>query len=197
MAQDYTPSFGCVFDGKKKTKKWDFFISRGESFPIQLSERSKFKTVGNQGVYGTCVGWSSSYYAASLLFADSSNSIQNHFSPLFVYNSIKYPSDINCDRGIMIRSALEFSKNIGNVQESSWTDACVESTEFKIPGIHNLMNSNPRAYLRYRKEASDYRISDYAEMGPNNFSEKVKKAMNEKKAVLVSLNFYDSMLEST
>ena len=196
-AQSFTPSFGCVFDAKKKTKKWDFFITRGESFPLALSDRPKFSNVGDQGDYATCVGWSSTYYATSLLFADTLSYIEDHFSPLFVYNSIKLPTDNGCQNGAMIRSALEFSKNIGNIKESSFQEGCISDNRSYFPGVQHLKETNPKAYLRYRKEASHYRISNYAEMGPNNFSEKVKKAMNEKKVVLVALNFYESMFYST
>ena len=195
-SQEFTPSYGCVFDVKKKTKKWDFFTSRGESFPLTFSERGKFSNIGNQGEYGTCVGWSSTYSGTSLLFADTLNFIEDHFSPLFVYNSIKLPSDKGCQFGAMIRSALEFSKNIGNIKESSWIEGCIDANQSFYPGVQNLKETHPMRYLKYRKEASQFRIDDYSEMGLNNFSEKVKKALNEKKVVLVALNFYDSMLES-
>ncbi|MDA9161890.1 C1 family peptidase [Crocinitomicaceae bacterium] len=193
-SQEYTPAFGCVFDTQKKTKKWKFRKGRNESFPLSFSQRGRFTRIANQETYPNCVGWSSSFYAASYLFSDDSPFIQEYFSPFFVYNAIKPPSDQGCKQGTMIRSALELGKNIGFLPEQKFKEVCVSSEDSYLKGMAKIKNSSSsQSYVKRRIEASKYRISEYYDMGINDFTYKVKRALNQGKSILIAVDLYPSM----
>lgn len=102
-------------------KKSNLVISEG-GLPDKVDLSMYVPTVINQGEYGTCVGVSSAYYLRTMLEAirynitdqDSIDALR--FSPSFLYNSIKDPSDKNCSKGTEMALALEFMKNYGVVK---------------------------------------------------------------------------------
>ncbi len=74
----------------------------------------------SQGSQGSCVGWSSSYGARTILqaatFGDDPNQIA--FSPSFVYNQIKVAG---CDRGSYINDAMDLLTQMGDVPLSDFS----------------------------------------------------------------------------
>ncbi len=198
LSQEFTPAFGCIEENSNiKIKKWKFRKGRNESFPLALSQRSRFTRIANQEAYPNCVGWSSSFYTASFLFSGNEPFISTYFSPFFVYNAIKSPYDQSCKNGTMIRSALELGKNIGFLPEDKFNEICVSNKDNYQGGMEKIKNSSSnQKYVSRRIEASNYRISDYYDMGINDFEYKLKRALNQNKSVLVSVSLYTSMKEA-
>ena len=75
---------------------------------------------GNQGFYGTCVGWGSAYGALTTSLAKQMD-IKNKnvltataFCPYFVYNQIKDPSNTDCSMGTQLYKALNLFYDNGS-----------------------------------------------------------------------------------
>ncbi|RYZ49907.1 MAG: hypothetical protein EOP49_15200, partial [Sphingobacteriales bacterium] len=103
---------------------FDFDLLAKTPQKIQVSERS-FRdmpashsleqyapTPGDQGNYGTCTAWAVGYGAATILYARTHNltdkSLINKyaFSPTFLYEQIKQPTDKDCQGGSSSLAAL-------------------------------------------------------------------------------------------
>ena len=100
-------------------QKKSSLVIHPDGLPAKVDLSMYVPTVINQGKLGTCVGVSSAYYLRTMLEAirrnitdkDSIDALR--FSPSFLYNSIKDPSDKNCVKGTEMAAALEFMKNYG------------------------------------------------------------------------------------
>lgn len=136
-------------------------------------------TAGNQGDYGTCVGWSSSYAARTILWAKQNNITDksiitaNAFSPDFVYRSIS--NDNNCSSGTRIPDALDILKYKGDALRKDFAASCPSS----IP-----------SYLY--STASNYKIQSYvklfdADASNENKIETTKKAISEGNPVVFGM----------
>jgi hypothetical protein len=85
----------------------------GSNLPKDFSLEKYVKKVGDQGESGTCVAWSTTYYAASIAYnvlAASQNLPSEYFfnyDPLFTYEEIKV-DDNECDQGAYIEDALKY-----------------------------------------------------------------------------------------
>lgn len=110
---------GCNIS-KDEFKKAKIFepLAEGE-LPEAVSLLEYAPKRGNQGSQGSCVGWSSSYAARTILqaatFGDNPDDIA--FSPSFVYNQIKVAG---CDRGSYINDAMDLLTNMGDVPLSAF-----------------------------------------------------------------------------
>lgn len=87
------------------------------TLPTKVSLRQYAPRIRNQGSQGSCVGWSSSYAARTILEARAKgkNPDAVAFSPSSLYNQIKLP---NC-QGAYIHKAMETMENRGVLP---WTD---------------------------------------------------------------------------
>ncbi|MFM7681126.1 MAG: C1 family peptidase [Bacteroidota bacterium] len=196
LAQTFEPSFGAEFGDPKKIKLWKYTKTRGESLPISYSHSKYMTEIGNQKSFSNCVGWATAYYGGSYLFKDTAaTEIEQYFSPFFVYNVLKNPFDKECKTGLFIRSALDFSKNIGMVPLQNYPAICLQ-TERPALGLNKISLQNQSTYLRLRKIAAQYRIGDYHDLGTTNFEEKAKQALNQNKAIVVGIRFQKSMIKS-
>lgn len=76
-------------------------------------------TIRNQGSYGTCVGWSSSYYGRTILNARKENLTskniinQNTYAPVYTYLNSNVEDDYNCQGGAYIHEAMQVLVNKG------------------------------------------------------------------------------------
>jgi len=146
---------------------------------------------GNQGDFGTCVGWSSAYGARTISWAIKNNNtnpadITNQsFSPTFVYEKIKNVLDYNCSNGASIYNAVNILKTTGVPFKSDLDGNC-------------NINVNP-----FNSIASNYAIKDYQALtdkyglvqSDDEFDlnlKNIKQAIAEKKPVLASIRCYKS-----
>ena len=87
--------------------------------PQQVSYEAYIPPIGNQGDYGTCVGFSTAYYYRTMVDAIQRKTTtqatigQWLYSPSDLYNRIKESSDVNCKEGAFPGDAFEKLINEG------------------------------------------------------------------------------------
>ena len=137
---------GCNIS-KDEFKKAKIFEPLSEAeLPSSVSLLEYAPERKSQGRQGSCVGWSSSYAARTILqaatFGDDPNQIA--FSPSFVYNQIRVAG---CDRGSYINDAMELLTKMGDIPLSEF--GYDESVCSELPDN------------RLKLKAKDYRILGY------------------------------------
>lgn len=150
--------------------------------PEAASLKQFTPTPKNQGNYGTCVAWSTTYCARTIIEASQNNwndkaTIDaNAFSPYFIYELAKKPGDNGCRQGTDIESALAKLKEIGTAK--------MKTFDYECPG----------GITREAKEQADkYRIVDYAKifsLGASSKSkiEATKNSIAQGKPVVIGMN---------
>jgi hypothetical protein len=142
---------------------FDFDLLAKTPQKIQVSERSfrdmpasfsleKYApTPGDQGNYGTCTAWAVGYGAATILYAKTHNITDKAlinkyaFSPTFLYEQIKQPTDKDCQGGSSSLAALSALINKG--------DATLKTAPYGC-------NLAPSASAK--NEAQNYKLADAA-----------------------------------
>lgn len=116
--------------------------------PEAVSLQKYCPPIGNQGSQGSCVGWSSSYAARSILYnvstgADPRSTV---FSPAFLYNQI----GLEGCQGAYINNAMEVLQQVGDISLAKFPydeEDCTrkpsqtlkeEAAQFKIKGFNRL-----------------------------------------------------------
>lgn len=143
----------------------------------------------NQGDYGTCVAWTSAYYARSIMLAQKNQWAKQEEinekagSPFFVYEQIKSYSDTQCQEGAGLIIALEALKQYGTVPIKRFARSCGQPIGKEL-------------FL----EAEKYRIADYRRLFLANTKDKVspiKKAIAQNKPVVIGLQcFAESFIKA-
>ncbi len=145
-------------------------------------------TPKQQGQYGTCVGWSSSYAARTIVEAykkgwkNQTNKInENAFSPLFVYGLIYVAKD-NCSDGTSINQAMKVLTKIGDVKLKEFPKMC--ACESEVP-------------LNLKKKASVNKIERYSKLFDRRDKKDVKiktvkKAISVGNPVVIGMMCYSS-----
>ena len=134
----------------------------------------------NQEKWGTCVGISSAYYMRTILEArrlgitDKKIVNQLSFSPSYLYNAIKQPTNTDCIEGTELVKALEFLK----------TKGIARLKQQPYPYCGNNIDS-----IKLNDES---KIMDYVKVfGLNNpvanITEATKKALHEGSPLLVGI----------
>ena len=107
-------STGLNFDeaAYRKVPEIEKPLGFGENLPKEFSLRKYTPKVAHQGQFGTCVGWSSTYYAASIEYARLMNLENNSvtsalaFDPYYTYlNITKETNYFSCSEGTLITNA--------------------------------------------------------------------------------------------
>ncbi|MES2800047.1 MAG: C1 family peptidase [Bacteroidota bacterium] len=84
----------------------------GANLPKSATLEKYLPPVGDQGNFGTCVGWSTAYYASTAAFLISADSAglqmpkEHAFDPFGLYNVAKYSEDTDCSWGLNMVDAL-------------------------------------------------------------------------------------------
>lgn len=143
-------STGCsmkqeVYDKADQFEKLDEIYN---PLPEAVSLQAFCPPVGNQGSQGSCVGWSSSYAARTILHnvQTGTGSATDAFSPAFLYNQI----GLQGCQGAYINQAMETLQRVGDISidkfpydENDCTrkpsaDMKDEAAQFKIKGFNRL-----------------------------------------------------------
>ena len=145
-----SPGTGLIFDlpsYRGTPYKMKLTASNYKALPSSASLEKYCPTPGDQGPYGTCVAYASAYHLRTILYArqkgltDKSKINKLVFSPRFVYESIKDPSDTDCQGGSNPINALELFKTLGVSTNKTLpyacnsgvtTDALLEASSFSI-----------------------------------------------------------------
>lgn len=156
-------------------------LMRGR-LPEFIDLSSFFPAPGNQGEQGSCVGWAVGYalktYQEAMEFNISRPQEWDHFSPAFVFNSIKQGDD--CSAGSRISDALEFVSNTGAVrmEDFPYQEAqCLPPTD------------------EIRANARDYMIKSYRRLQREGMLFAIREALSNEKPVVIAMRVFPSFEE--
>lgn len=140
---------------KIKTQRLSYQVLDAD-LPMSTSLKKYVPNIGNQGDHGTCVGWSTGYYAMSILKSISQNETnktiitKNALSPIYAYVKARehdpedndLPTDYNCDEGTYIPYALEAIKRQGIPLMSDINVSCAQNIRNDVRSSFNLKDFN-------------------------------------------------------
>lgn len=150
---------------------------------------------GNQGNYGTCVGWASAYAARTIAESmvinrmDRFLTTNNVFSPIFVYKGSYSLKNINPTgfEGAAISNVLDFMKSEGAVKRLEFE----KTADFPLISLSLFANSRRYPIGGYVTLYASKR----GEAGNKTRAELVKKSLSEGKPVIIGMNCPDSFFE--
>lgn len=158
-------------------------LMRGR-LPEFIDLSSFFPPPGNQGEQGSCVGWAVGYalktYQEAMEFNISRPQEWDHFSPAFVFNSIKQGDD--CSAGSRISDALEFVAVTG----------AVRMEDFPYEEAHCLPPTD-----EIRANGRDYTIKSYRRLQREGMLFAIREALSNEKPVVVAMRVFPSFEEWT
>ena len=153
-------------------------LMRGR-LPQFVDLSSFFPEPGYQGAQGSCVGWAVGYalktYQEALEFNISQPQEWDHFSPAFVFNSIKQGED--CTAGSRISDALEFVANTGAVRMN---DFPYEEAQC-LPPADEVMSLD-----------RDYSIKSYRRLQKDGMLFAIREALSNEKPVVIAMRVFPS-----
>ncbi len=153
-------------------------LMRGR-LPQYVDLSNFFPTPGHQGAQGSCVGWAVGYalktYQEAFEFNISSPQAWDHFSPAFVFNSIKQGED--CGAGSRISDALEFVANTGAVRMN---DFPYEEGQC-LPPVEDMSSI-----------ARDYAIKSYRRLQKDGMLFAIREALSNEKPVVIAMRVFPS-----
>ena len=149
--------------------------------PSAVSLKQYCPTPGDQGTYGTCVGWTTAYAARTILEARqldlrSQTEIDELiFSPGFIYKLVKEDQDQDCTYGAIMTDALKKMQVHGVAKRSSFPEQCVDYVPERI-----------------YKEAEEYKLKDYVRLWNISFTQQerilaLKKSLTEGNPVVIGM----------
>lgn len=142
-----------------------------ESFHI----RELLPEIGDQGMDGTCVGWSAAYYMRTAMEAGKTGIgsqpakiAATAFSPGWLYGQLKPGRDSGCAEGVFLEDALEVMKTKGSAFLSCAPGTCAGQ------------------YEQCDEKAANYKIADYATLfSPKDGEGTAEQRINAIKSALV------------
>jgi len=153
-------------------------LMRGR-LPQFVDLSSFFPPPGHQGTQGSCVGWAVGYalktYQEALEFNISQPQAWDHFSPAFVFNSIKQGDD--CTAGSRISDALEFVANTG----------AVRMDDFPYEEAQCLPPAEDMSSI-----ARDYTIKSYRRLQKEGMLFAIREALSNEKPVVIAMRVFPS-----
>lgn len=153
-------------------------LMRGR-LPQFVDLSSFFPPPGHQGTQGSCVGWAVGYalktYQEALEFNISQPQAWDHFSPAFVFNSIKQGED--CTAGSRISDALEFVANTG----------AVRMDDFPYEEAQCLPPAEDMSSI-----ARDYTIKSYRRLQKEGMLFAIREALSNEKPVVIAMRVFPS-----
>lgn len=164
-------------------KKSSFTISK--TLPNKIDLSPFVPSVIDQGVLGTCVGVSTTYYMRTIMEARRLNITDKkaidalRYSPSYLYNAVKNEIDTNCNGGTEIEVALEYLKTKG-------------VAKFSEQGYPYCDTNKPIAIHKSSQ------ILDYVKLFGLNYLENskeaaIKKALAEGSPVVVGIHTTNSL----
>ena len=161
------------------------------SMPSSASLKKYCPVPGDQGTYGTCVAWSSTYAARSIIEAirnnwtDPETIKKEAFAPGYTYYYTKDATDVNCVEGTRLGEALTLHKERGVPKFSVLQETCLPSEPDETVIISAEANKI-KDYVRL------FGTSDEAQTKIQS----VKKALAEKHPVLIGMSVTESFSDA-
>ncbi|WP_338762471.1 C1 family peptidase [Bernardetia sp. ABR2-2B] len=158
--------------------------------PSAVSLKQYCPTPGDQGTYGTCVGWTTAYAARTILEArqlDLRSQAEIDaliFSPGFIYKLVKEDEDQNCTYGAIMTDALKKMQVHGVATRKNFPEQCVDYVPEKI-----------------YKEAEEYKLKDYVRLWNIGFTNEerilaLKKSLTEGNPVVIGMEAPPSIYDA-
>lgn len=144
------------------------------NLPSRASLKPYCPTPGDQGQYGTCTSWSTTYGARTICEAYRNNWTERYkinaeaFAPIFVYAQIELYGRRDCQNGTYIQDAFKVLKEKGAPKLSHFNYLC--ACESHIP--YDVWSS-----------AKNYRITDYTTLFSSASTDRNQKIRSVKKAL--------------
>ena len=166
-----------------------------ESVPGSYSLKQYCPTPRSQSIYGTCVGWSTTYAALTICEAilnnwnDRNLITQEAFAPLFTYKQLQPEGD--CRIGTSIADGLKLLKEKGAPKMASFDVLCspgvpqylfTEAAKHKIDGYTKLFDQKYNPFTKELEEVTPYATKINS----------VKKALTENRPVVASIKIHES-----
>jgi hypothetical protein len=161
------------------------------SLPRSVSLKQYSPIPGNQGLYMTCVGWSTAFTARTISESIAMNrtsrtlSSENVFSPTHIYKNI---SDNEGKKGAVISYALDFMKETG-IAKRDPVETPRATTAFETIPLSTFNSAKRYTISGYTRLFSNWRGV------PGSISERVppvKKSLSEGRPVLIGMNCPES-----
>ncbi|WP_373514007.1 C1 family peptidase, partial [Persicitalea sp.] len=172
---------GLKFDDttyEKLPQKYSARTTGSGELPVRIDLSPYTPSVMSQGKLGTCMGFSSAYYARTILEAVSRGITDRaqidalRFSPSFLYNAIKDSTDFGCVKGSLIDSALAFMRDNGV--------ATFADQDYPYCGKNNL------SLVKSESRIMDY-IRLFGLLETENAVLATKKALSEMTPVIIGI----------
>jgi len=187
----FSQGMGAIFDEEYDNlpRRAELSIAAYERLPSSFSLRQYAPLPGDQGNYGTCVGWAAAYArtiseSVTLNRTNQTETTQNVFSPVYIYRNIR-PDDPECVMGAQIYTALDYMRDVGTVRMLN----VERETSF------------PHVNLAYYRTVRNYPIAGYVTLfsrddrqKPALISRIVKKSLSEGRPVIIGMNAPDSFI---
>lgn len=151
-----------------------------EAFPANASIKQYAPTPGNQGSYGTCTAWATTYTGRTIVEAikngwtDKELITSNAYSPAFVFRMIQ-PDDQICRGGSAIVYALQLLKEKGTIDNKSLGAGCIPS--ISPAQIADAEKGKIKDFMRLFDVGADAKLK----------IQSVKKSISEKKPVVFGM----------
>ena len=181
---------GAILDGQYENlpRRAELSPLSYEGLPPSFSLKQYAPLPGDQGDYGTCVGWAAAYAARTISESIALNRLnqtettQNAFSVAHVYKNIR-PDDPEGLSGSQIYSALDFIRDTGAV---------------RMLDIERNV-SFPFVDMAYYRTSRKYPIAGYLTLFSRDETLKIplitriiKRSLTEGKPVIIAMNTPDS-----
>ncbi|MEL6725008.1 MAG: C1 family peptidase [Pseudomonadota bacterium] len=148
------------------------------ALPEFVDLSSFFPDPGHQGAQGSCVGWAVGYALKTYQEAKETRAVRpaedRHFSPSFVFNSIKVGDD--CNAGSRITDALEFIQTTGAV------------SMYDFPYVEEECPAPPEDLL---DRGEDYQIKSFNRLERGDLFA-IQEALSNEKPVVAGMYVYPS-----
>lgn len=192
---------GCLFI-ENYQKSFELVKSRGGSNFLESFSLSEYlPPVADQGTFGTCVSWATTYYGMTILDnirnnKKDSHSLSSYFSPMLTHDLSRIRLD-SCEEGTYIPRALDVLKYFGATNIDYYGLECRDGLEDIY--YNDIMSYNDRSEKEIEKifkSARNNRLSGYNYLGKYDLINKVKYFLNEKMPIIISVKQYNSIEES-
>lgn len=161
------------------------------TMPTSASLKKYCPVPGDQGTYGTCVAWSSTYAARSIIEAIRHNWTdpevikKEAFAPGYTYYYTKDAGDTNCTDGTRLGEALALHKSRGVPKFNVLKETCLpDEPDEKI--INSAEQNKIKDYVRLFGTTEEKQVK----------IQSVKKALAEKHPVLIGMSVTESFSDA-
>ena len=192
VQKDFVYPTGLKFDKKRynKVPKKAQLVKRSyEKLPSYVVLTDYTPPVGDQGAFGTCVAWASTYAGMTTAEAVVSQQKEKYtleaqaFSPYYLYRSCN-PDQIKKATGMYCEDALDWLKDNGvprrSINEMRSDYASFSMDYYKTSDLFTI-----ESYSRIH-EAEDFNHNEMSETEMWSVIRSIKKSLSEKKPVLGS-----------